>query len=144
MHNLIKLSLLIITLSLTSCSDTSYIEFNNTEKSITNLTDNYYLKTVIITEFTYNNDTIQLLDSNRLIIEQTGGRAIEKLSLLQPNSNYSFSGSSASELLNKEHLHFEIRMSKYEMWKFGRKSDYKMITFKSSDINSLKTQFTAK
>ncbi|MCJ8289947.1 MAG: hypothetical protein HRT58_09805 [Crocinitomicaceae bacterium] len=137
-----KYFLYIITMvSFVSCSDSNYIEFNSEEKVIINLTDNYFIKSVVITEFVENNATIHFIDSNKMTITQHGGRAMNVINLLHLNTNYTAEGISASILLKKENLHFKIVMSKYEMWKLGMDSDFKIITFKSSDLMKTRTEF---
>ena len=135
--------LIIITfISISSCSNSNYIEYDNKEKTISNLTDNYYLKSVEITELVQSNNTLKLLDSNKSTIKQHGGRAIDKLNLLHLNNNYTSTGAKTIDLLKKENLHFKVTMSKYEMWKLRMESDFKVIIFKSSDLVKVKNEFS--
>lgn len=126
------------------CPDPNYVEFDSSNQTIEVLSEDYFIKSATITEYTQKDGYIELIDTNKLILEQGGARGAYILNLSSPGENYQIKGKEYSKLLKSEFLQYEIRLMKFENKKDGNDFDEDVITFVSSEINAENTKFGSK
>lgn len=126
------------------CPDPNHVEFDRTNQVIEVLSENYFIKSVTITEYIQKDGYIELIESNRLILEQDGARGAYILNLPSPGENYQAKGKEYFELLKSEFLQYEILLMKFENKKDGNGFNEDVITFVSSEIKDEKTKFGSK
>lgn len=126
------------------CPESNYIEFDNQDKTIKVLSEDFYIKSVTITEYKQKDGYIELIDSNSLTLNQGGVRGAFVLNLLNSGENYQVSGVEYSKLMTLEHLHYKVRLAKFGNKKNGKDSDEGIIYFTNSEVKTSKTKFGSK
>jgi len=111
------------------CPDPTYIEFNYPNQTIEVLSDDYFIKSVTVSEYTLKKGYMELIDSNTVTIDQFGARGAFILNISDFGENYKSENVKLKEILRKENLQFEIRLEKFLNRKKRDGFDVEIISF---------------
>lgn len=138
------LILIIITNSCFVCPEKISIEYTKSNKNIKILSDDFFIKSITITEYIPQEKYIELVDSNFVEYYQSGVRGAYEMSINDIGENYYKKGSiEVGELLNKKYLEYVIRIEKFETEKKNDGFDSDVLRFISSEIVNDKNIFTS-
>lgn len=138
------LILIIITNSCFICPEKISLEYTKSSKNIKILSNDFFIKSITITEYIPKEKYIELVDSNFVEFNQIGVRGAYEMSINDIGENYYKKGSiEVGELLNKKYLEHVIRIEKFETEKNNDGSDSDVIRFISSEIVNDKNIFTS-
>lgn len=116
------------------CPDPVYIEHNNINNTIEVLSEDFYIKSITITEFVPKDGS--LIDSSKILIEQHGTRGVTILNYTNSVEHYNLEGQRANEFLKKQNLQYEVSLMKFENKKKGNQFDIEIIDFIKDDTYS--------
>lgn len=135
MKNWTLLILIIFFNSCGICPEKTKLEFTKSDRIVKILSDDYFIKSIRITEYIPRENYIELIDSNYVEFNQTGPRGAYEMSLNDIGENYWEKGSSnAKELLNKKYLEYIVKIEKFEPEKKNDDSDRDEIRFVSCEL----------
>lgn len=136
------LILIIITNSCFICPEKISLEYTKSNKNIKILSNDFFIKSIKITEYIPKEKYIELVDSNFVEFYQSGARGAYEISINDIGENYSKKGNiEVGELLNKKYLEYVIRIEKFETEKNNGGFDNDVIRFISSEIINDKNIF---
>ena len=123
------------------CPKKQSLEFTKSTKTIKILSDDYYIKSIRVTEYLPMEKYIETVDSNYVEFNQIGARGATELNLNNAGENYIRKGKSDfKELLNKKYLEYLIKLEKFDTKKEGN-FDEETIRFVSEEIKAEKSIF---
>jgi hypothetical protein len=125
------------------CPDPVFIEHDNVNNTIEVLSEDYYIKSITITEYLQKEGSIDLIDSSKISIEQYGPRGASILSISNSLENYNLKGKDVNEFLKKKNLQYEVRLEKFENKKKENSFDIEIIDF-IKDENYSKKKYNTK
>jgi hypothetical protein len=123
------------------CPEKQSLEFTKSTKTINVLSEDYYIKSLRITEYLPKDNYIEMVDSNYVEFTQNGARGATEMEIKNSGENYIRKGKLDFEnLLKKDHLEYVINLEKFENKKdgdFGKE----IIRFVSEEIKAEKNIF---
>lgn len=123
------------------CPEKQNLEFTKSTKTFKILSDDYYIKSIRLTEYLPMENYIETVDSNYVEFIQNGVRGAKEMSIGNVGENYIKKGKSDSEsLLKKEYLEYIVNLEKFENKKDGN-YDNDVIRFVSAEIKTEKSIF---
>ena len=136
------LILIIISNSCFNCPEKISLEYTKSKKNIKILSNDFYIKSITITEYIPKEKYIEMVDSNFVEFNQIGTRGSYEMSINDIGENYSKKDKiEVEKLLNKKYLEYVIRIEKFETEKKNDGSDNDVIRFISSEIVNEKNIF---
>ena len=131
--------LIIVTYSCGICPEKTRLEFTRSNRTVKILSNDYYIKSIRITEYIPKENFIELVDSNYIEFNQIGPRGAYEMSLNDIGENYWKKGTSnAKELLNKKYLEYIVKIEKVDPEKKNDDSDRDVIRFVRSELEKEK------
>ena len=116
-------------------------DFRKTSEKIKILSEDYYIKSIKITEYIPKKNYIETIDSNYIELLQKGARGATEISLKNNYENYITKGKFDIEnFLKKDYLEFIIKLEKFKNKKDGN-FDNEIIRFVSDEILKEKNIF---
>jgi hypothetical protein len=112
-----------------NCPEPVFIEFDNINNTIQVLNEDYYIKSLTITEYLNREGYIEKIDSSKIKIEQFGARGTNLIYIDKPVKNYTVSGQTNPEFMVKKLLQFQVVLEKFENKKDGRRTDTEFVDF---------------
>jgi hypothetical protein len=141
MKKIILLFIVILFQSCWICPEKQSLEFFKSTNSIKIISENYYIKSIRITEYIPMDNYIEPIDSNYVEFIQAGARGATEMCLNNYGENYTRKGTSNFEnLLKKEYLEYVVNLEKFENKKNGD-FDNEKIRFVSTQIKGEITVF---
>jgi hypothetical protein len=126
-----------------TCPDPVFIEYDNANNTIEVLSEDYYIKSITITEYLQKESYIDLIDSSKISIEQYGARGASILNVSASAEHYILKGKNVNEFLKKKNLQYEVKLEKFENKKKENSFDIEIISF-IKDENYSKKKYNAK
>lgn len=120
------------------CPDPVLLEVDSTYSNIKVLSEQYYIKSVTLTEYRRKDGYIELDDSSQVVLQQVGERGAFHIHLLHPIPNYTTTGGNVESFLQKKNIQFLLRLEKFENRKKGNALDQEEIIFVKEKTNSSK------
>jgi|GEM_PF-5744468 len=141
MRKIILLFTLILLQSCWVCPEKQSLEFTKSTKTIKILSEDYYIKSIRVSEYLPMENYIETVDSNYVEFTQNGVRGATEITLENSGENYITKGKSDFEsLLKKDYLEYVINLEKFENKKDGN-FDNEIIRFVSTEIKAEKNIF---
>jgi hypothetical protein len=137
-----SISLLLAGIVLQSClcPDPTYIAFDPSQETVEVLTDDYYIKAVIITEYIPREGFIELVDASKSSIVQAGGWARTILKLSDDCSEqYMCSGKPLREMLKIPYLEYRVQLEKFKNKQRQDGFDVEEVVFTKTSSNKKMT-----
>ena len=115
MRKIILIFTLILLQSCWVCPEKQSLEFTKSTKTIKILSEDYYIKSIRVTEYLPMENYIETVDSNYVEFTQNGVRGATEMTLENSGENYIRKGKSDFEsLLKKDYLEYVINLEKFE------------------------------